>query len=86
MIVKDLEPIYTRKVTDFYGVNKIITSANGNITLTDCNRPIMRVRDGKPKLLIRHLGDWEIIAVREFLIQLGFSCPNRFTEIRKKYG
>lgn len=85
-MIVDLEPIYTHKVTDFYGVNKVITSPNGTITLTDCNRPIMRVMKGKPRLLIRHLGDWEIIAVREFLIQHGFSCPNRFTEIRQMYG
>lgn len=86
MNIRELEPIFTKKVTDFYGVNKVITKNNGQIILTDCGRPIMKIKDNKPHLMIRHLGNWEVIAVREFLLQQGFECGSKFTDIRAMYG
>lgn len=84
--IKKLEPIFTNKVVDFYGVDEVITKANGDIILIDCKRPILTIKKGKPKLLIRHPSNWELIAIREFLLQNNYDIGDRANELRSMYG
>lgn len=88
MKIKNLKCIHMKeKVTDFYGVNKIIFKNGDTAILTDCNNPIVEIKNGIPHLLIRHPSNWEIIAIKEFLEQNGFNVKDtKISFIRRKYG
>jgi len=86
MKIKDLEMKHIKNLTDCYGMVKVIEINDRKKILLSCGNAIASITGQRAVIHPKHLEDWDVFVIREFLTQNNFKAMMGTKFLKCKYA